>query len=129
MAPIGKPLLDLSTIVDRPKIKVDGELYDLARPSDLGFKQDAQLSHAHKRANELHQKENGEAMTDDDWEELSHLLDRSCRILILDLPNEKHELLSDIQRLQVMTAFTQATRTANEAIESPKTKPKTSEKK
>lgn len=98
------PLLDLSTQVERPFIKVDGEPYELAVKDDFGIEEQHRLTAYGRRFDELFKRNN---LSDKDRTRLKLLLDYMFDKVLL-APDEIKRKLGDDQRSQVVLAFTYA---------------------
>lgn len=98
------PLLDLSTQVDRPFIKVDGDPYELAVKDDFGIEEQHRLTAYGRRFDELFKRNN---LSEKDRGRLKLLLDYMFDKVLL-APDEIKRKLGDDQRSQVVLAFTYA---------------------
>lgn len=110
-----KPVLDLSTLTEKPIVAIDGVGYDLNTPDDLtviGYKK---LTILVPRMTELYAQVYSAASQEPDADPavetateaaLAKVLDDLCR-LILIAPDEVHRRLTDLQRFQVYQVFTE----------------------
>ena len=99
-------ILDLSTKKDRPKIKIDGVLYDLMLPTDLELKDAFWLQRASSRIEDLQKKLAASDEYDDSVaSEFERTLIRFSDILLTEIPIEVRKKLSDVQRLQICDVY------------------------
>lgn len=95
-----RTLLELDTSAPtRPLIKIDGVEYQLKVQDDLGLKEEAELQRMRKAFVEI---ESGQ-----DSSELANHLKRMVKILLIDLPDDVLDRLSDAKKLKIVSAFTQ----------------------
>lgn len=101
-----KKLLDISTLEpDRLSIGIDGRLYYLRAREDFGLRELVKLQALYSQI--LTQSSNAEP-DEETIEELSAALDKFCRLLIMDCPDEIHDKMQDQHRLAIAQAFTLA---------------------
>lgn len=93
------PILELSTLIERPTIRIDGTLYELRAPDELSVMDGQYLTHAGKRIDAL-------ARTEDADEHLPMLLDEVIRRVTVDLPEEVLGKLKESQKLSICEVFT-----------------------
>jgi hypothetical protein len=121
------PLLDFSTLApERPKIRIDGQMYELSLMSDFGLVAQSRISRLMTEAAELEQaiidrppaQPTGNAEADaaiaslgavgeDEAERAMHLLDDIVEI-ILRAPDDVRARLNEAQKRQLLLAFTAA---------------------
>lgn len=108
-----KPLLTLETLEpDRPFIEIDGETYELAVPEDFGLIESARFAKLVRQARDA--EKSTADMTDQDEavdaaiDALEQLAD-SAAAMVLRAPDEVRARLNSSQKLQVVSAFSQAT--------------------
>lgn len=95
-----KTLLELDTAAPtRPLIKIDGIEYQLKVQDDLGLREEAELQRMRKSFAEIESGENSA--------ELANNLRRMVKILLIDLPDEVLDRLSDSKKLRIVSAFIQ----------------------
>ncbi len=94
------PLLDLTTLVERPFIRIDGESYDLFDPGEMS---PLQFHRIMLKAEEL-QSIDSTAAGEPELERVAKLLDDLCR-LVLIAPDEVHARLKDRHRRAVLASF------------------------
>jgi acid phosphatase family membrane protein YuiD len=98
------PILDLSTLVDRPKIRIDGTLYELRSPDELSVLDSQRLTSAGKRIDALAGA--SDPAGEDDSGELAGLIDDVTRRVLVEIPETVFESLSQIQKLSICEVFT-----------------------
>jgi hypothetical protein len=97
------PLLDLSTVITRPFVRIDGVAYDMVSPDELSVIDYARISAQGKRIGEI--EELGAEATDEQKQEYERLLDTVCRRVLL-APDEIHRKLTTQHRCAVAVTFT-----------------------
>lgn len=97
------PLLDFSTLVDQAHVRIDGTLYPLRHRDALSLLQAKRLERQAPRVGALLQQDD---LTEAEAAEASTLLAAICRA-VLDAPEDVHQRLTDMTRLEVMHAFMQ----------------------
>jgi hypothetical protein len=109
------PVLSLDTLVERRTIRIrskknepnGGTLYELLNAGELSILDYHRIARQGARVQEM--MEQSADLTDDQVEELRTLLDGMCKV-VLRAPLEVHGRLTDQQKLQVITVFTQLQR-------------------
>lgn len=97
MAP--NTLLELTTDApERAVIKIDGKPYELLSRDDLGLKEDAEFRRL--------VKEFSDEQTGKDWQKMDVLLGSMVKSIVINIPNEVLEKLSDAKKLKIIEAFT-----------------------
>ena len=92
-------LLELSTDApERAVIKIDGKPYELRACDDLGLKEDAAFRSLNKAFLD--------AQPGQDWQRLAVLLGSMVQSIVIGLPNEVLEKLSDAKKLKIIEVFT-----------------------
>ena len=95
------PLLDLSTLIVRPTIDIDGTRYELFSADELPVLTSHRLSIWGRRIEAI-----DAATAESDGDELGELIDNVCRAAIVDLPAEVFAALSGAHKRQVVDVFT-----------------------
>lgn len=99
---MAEPILDLNTLVERPKIKIDGEVYEILSPEELSVVDHQRFGIWGRRIDALMAKPKTTAA---EQKELAQILgDLTDRILV-GVPEELREKLSDTHRLEVAEVF------------------------
>jgi hypothetical protein len=98
-------ILDLSTLVERPTVRIDGVEYTMSVPEDLGLRDLTTVERLRNRVNKVMAKED---VTDADVETVARALETMVRIILPELPGEVLARLSDVKRLAIVNAFRQA---------------------
>lgn len=96
-----EPLLDLNTLVERPTIRVNGELYGLRDPDEVNLLEMERLKRLGEKVDVLGKDNISEA----EIEEALKALDIACR-MVLDAPDDVHRKLRDSHRMQILKVFT-----------------------
>jgi len=99
-----KPLLDLSTFVEREFILVDDKKYELRNVDELSLLDFTAFQVASKRVDAI--RENLGGITEKDMNELRDLTNGSLRRIIVDLDESTIVALSDTQKSQIIMVFT-----------------------
>ncbi|MDM8009919.1 MAG: hypothetical protein QUV08_03035 [Parasphingorhabdus sp.] len=98
-----KPLLDIATLVERPMVKIDGELQELVSPEELSILASQRLASDGRRLNELM---TSDKLDEDGDQELEKLLVRISDTIMEPVPKMVRAKLSGMQRLEIIQAFT-----------------------
>ncbi|HMJ87978.1 MAG TPA: hypothetical protein VK504_32600 [Vicinamibacterales bacterium] len=100
--------LDLSTLVERHHVRIDGERYELRHPDEFSLIEQLRLFRQAKRVVELVTILTSDTATPSEAEEKEYetLLDLTCRA-VLDAPDEVHARLREEHRSAISRAFTQ----------------------
>lgn len=97
--------LSISTEIKRPKINIDGAVFELRVSEDFGIRESAFLQDAGKRIKDLSNKPE---MAEEEAEKLAYLLDAVTRKIVIDLPDAVFEKLRDAHKIAIINTFTQA---------------------
>lgn len=106
-APQSKPaarpsaLLDLDTLIERPRIAIDGELYEILSPDELSVIDSHRFGRWGRRIEELAEQD-GEAAE----AELDEVISRAARKIMPDVPEELFGRLPGSARWAVIDLFT-----------------------
>lgn len=111
MAKHDAPILDLSTLVDRPKIKIDGEHYEILAPEELTVLDAQRFASAGERLKALSAK-GDEAALKEAADIAADITDK----IMAHVPKEVRDKLSLIHRIQVADAFMQLLQEAAPAL-------------
>ena len=98
-----KPLLDIATLVERPMVRIDGELQELVSPEELSILASQRLASDGRRLNELM---TSDKLDEDGDQELEKLLVRISDTIMEPVPKKVRAKLSEMQRLEIIQAFT-----------------------
>lgn len=96
-----RPLLDLTTLLQRETIRIDGIVYDLRNSNELTI---FDLARLQRTADRVQQLDGLAEPTADELAEYARLLDRAVRI-ILDAPEAVHAKLRTAQREAIVWTF------------------------
>ena len=100
---MSKVLLDLDTLIERPKIKIDGQLHEILAPDELPVLTSHLLATGGSRFDALMKDRN---LSDDGKAELRSLLHTLSDTVMQPIAAEVRAKLSDAQRVSVIEAFT-----------------------
>lgn len=106
MADSGRNLNLDSLTAERPTVTVRGQTYDMVHPGELGVRTAHRIFRWAKRIEALMQTEEP---SEEQLDEVDKLMDRTCRA-VLKAPPEIHDLLTDDQRLTIVSFFTELQR-------------------
>ncbi len=96
-------VLDLTTDHDRLTVRIDGADYPLRTANDLTLDAYKTLERIGPQIGALLRLD---ALTPEQGQELSQLLDQACRLAIV-APDPVQDRLSDVNRVQIFRVFTQ----------------------
>lgn len=97
-------LLDLSTIHEHPKIRIDGKLYEMLTGDDLGIRDIAEFQAIAKSAEKL---QDGD-LSPDEAGEIAIMIDGMIRSITVGLPDNLREKLTDFQKIKIIEVFSDA---------------------
>jgi hypothetical protein len=98
-------ILDIKTKQERPQIRIDEVLYDLMLPTDLELKDMLWLQRAGKKIEELQKQLEKDVVSERVANEFQSTLSRMSAIILGDVPKEVRELLTDVQKMQVVNTY------------------------
>lgn len=98
----GKPLLRLDTLVDRPKVAIDGTLYEILAPAELSVLVSHRLGSEGKRIEALMQDD---ALDEAGRAELARMIRSVSDTIMAPIPQDVRAQLSDAQRMRVLETF------------------------
>jgi hypothetical protein len=120
---MAEPVLDLNTLVERRTIRIDGAPYELTNHSEVSILDYYRIGRQSERLDAMVNQP--EAMAPEQVEELQRLLNELVRF-VLRAPDDVHARLNDIQKLQIISVFTDLQRgaaaPAGATVEPPRTK-------
>lgn len=98
--------LDLTTLVERPKVRIDGELFELRHPDELSIVEQLRLEKMSQRAVHLidEMRAAAEGPSEEQQQELAAVMDKTCR-LVLVAPDSVHAKLREPHRSAISRAF------------------------
>lgn len=97
------PILDLSTLIERPKIVIDGQHYEIMSPEELSVLDHHRLGAQGRRLDELMGLDR---LDDNEERELSDLLGSISDFIMVDVPTDVRLKLTDAQRMEISEVFT-----------------------
>lgn len=100
------PVLDLATLLDPIRVRIDGTLYALHRPDALSLSQVARVDALRPDFEALRSSSASFTLTLDQLKTLESVLAEMC-LVVLDAPADVQARLSDPQRIAIIQAFTQ----------------------
>lgn len=96
-------VLDLTTLIERPRISIDGEFHEILSPAELSVLDSQRFGAWGRRFDELMGKK---SLSSRDEKELAKLVtDLSTRIMV-GVPESVREKLSEAQAMEVIEVFT-----------------------
>lgn len=95
------PVLDLSTLIDQPCVRIDEATYTLRHPDAMALLQVKRLEKQSMRIGDLLQQDE---LTAEEEADVARLLNATCRE-VLEAPDEIHAQLKDLQRIAILDAF------------------------
>lgn len=101
MAQTATPILDLGTLVDRPKVRIDGKLYEMRTADEFSYLVYRQFQRKFQRLGELLKKRR---TTQAEEKEQEKLLDEFVRQLVI-APEAVHARMLPHHRLEIIKAF------------------------
>lgn len=101
------PLLDISTLVTRAKVRIDGRNYDLRTSDEFSYLTLRGHGDAFRRMGVLMGRIR--TLRPHEQKELSRLLDQFCRQMLI-APDAIHRKLSDSHRWEIAISFSQLLR-------------------
>jgi hypothetical protein len=107
MATTREPLLDLTTLIERPKIRIDGTLYEILSPDEITVVDVERFAQSGQRIASLLDGDGSSNVA-----ALSAALDEVCDRIMVGVPDDVKAKLSVTQRLAIAEAFTQLQPTA-----------------
>ena len=96
-----KPLLDLDTLIDRDRVAIDGDLYEILSPDELSVIDSHRFGRWGKRIEQLAETDGDEAEA-----ELDELVGKVSRKILVAVPDEVFAKLPGSQRWAVIDLFT-----------------------
>ncbi len=111
-----KVLLDLSTKRDRPKISIDGKMYELGTIQDHSITSATKMQNAANEAGEIAKKTDA---TDADMKRLDVLIDGSIKRIVRGIQKRVIKKLSYDQKLQIVKVFFKAAAKNSPSIQRP----------
>lgn len=93
------PLLDLNTLIERPKIKIDGKDYEIFSPDELSVLDSQRFTIWGTQLEKL-------GADKSKADELEILIEKAARAAFVDIPDDVFAKLSGMQKLSVVEVFT-----------------------
>jgi len=97
------PVLNLDTLIEKPKITIDGQPYSILAPDALSVVDLHRVSAAGRRIAELM---GGSDLDTLQQGELDALIIEISDFIMVDVPNEARAKLTGTQRMQIIEVFT-----------------------
>lgn len=97
----GGPLLDLSTLIERPVIGIDGTAFEILSPDEISIIDSHRLGVWGRRINVL-----AESLEESDEAELEQLIDRVARKVAVGVPDEVFAKLTGAHKQAIADVFT-----------------------
>lgn len=103
-----KQILELSTLTpDRLAVNIDGKLYEIKDRSEIGVENLVTLQSLYNEIERL-RNYSADELDEEVGRVLSFQMDKLCRLLLMNCPEEIHRKLQDSHRLSIFMAFQQA---------------------
>jgi hypothetical protein len=96
-------ILSLETMLTRPKIKIDGAVYEITSPGELPLVDQYRLSDLGRKLANLRKTD---GLAEEQQNQLTTTLDAICDIILAPVPAEVRATLRDPQKLSVLEVFT-----------------------
>lgn len=96
-----EPLLDLDSLIERPKITIDGQPYEIASPDELSVIDRQRLAWLGRKFDNLLKRDGSDQST-----ELTKTLTALADIVLAPIPAEIRAKLSDAKVMAVIEVFT-----------------------
>ncbi|WPJ67965.1 hypothetical protein AUSSIE_42 [Sinorhizobium phage Aussie] len=93
------PLLDLSTLIERPAITIDGKRYEILSPEELSILDSQSFTFWGGEIEELSKTKGKES-------ELAELVSKVASKVLVEVPADVRAKLSDAQKFRVVEVFT-----------------------
>lgn len=97
------PVLDLQTLIERPRIAIDGAPYEILSPDEVSVLDHQRLAAWGRRYDALMAQA---SLSDAERDELARLVRDISDTIMVGVPEAVRARLSDAQRLQVVEVFT-----------------------
>lgn len=108
-------ILDLSTGVERPTIRINGQAYEMRTPDEFTWHQNQLINKRGRQfQNLVSRMDNEEGLTDQETDKLGNLSADMVDQLVVDLPEDVAEKLRPIHQLKIFEAFTKLSREMQE---------------
>lgn len=96
------PLIDISTVIERPTVAIDGTRYEILSPDELSVLDSHRLAAWGRRYDALVAKD---APTPDEDQEMSDLVISMSKKIMVGVPEEVRAKLTDAMRQAVIEVF------------------------
>lgn len=104
MATDDEPILDLQTLIERPKIAIDGKRFEILSPDELPLITTQRAAWLGRRLNKLMNAE--EKLSAAQQANMADVLDELASIVMEPVPAEVRATLADAQKQAVIEVFT-----------------------
>jgi hypothetical protein len=110
-----REILDLSTGVERPTIRIDGKAFEMRTPDEFSWHQNQMISKNGRRFQNLVKRmETDDGLTDEETRKLQDLSKDMVDQVVVDLPEEIADKLKPLHQLKIFEAFTKLSREMKE---------------
>lgn len=96
------PVLDLATLIERPRVRIDGEAYEMLSPEEISIVDHQRFAAMGRRLDELMGKD---ALSKQEGAAMRRTADDLARQLLPDVPSDVYEKLSDAQKVDIIQVF------------------------
>ena len=100
--------LDLSTQIDRPIVRIDGEEYEMFSPHEMTL---VQIHNIQSQGRMLESLMSKDQLSDNERKKLTGIGDTLLSAIMVDIPEEVRSRLTDIMKLRLVTVFTRLSST------------------
>lgn len=97
------PMIELSTLIERPVIEIDGETHELTAPDELTIMQSARIAALGRKLDVLMKTENPQPQ---DQKALEKVLEELTGLIMAPVPHEVRSRLAEAHQLAVIEVFT-----------------------
>lgn len=99
---MSKPLLTLSTLVERPVVEIDGAAYEMIVPDDVSLLELARMQRMQAKVQAISAKVES---TEADVAAMAEQLEQLVAMILPELPGDVLARLSDVKRMAIISAF------------------------
>lgn len=110
------PILDLGPLLDRPKVRIDGKLYEMRTADEFTYLIFRQHQRRFMRLGKLLRKKRTSAAEE---KEQARLLDEFTRLFVL-APEAVHAKMRDTHRFEIIKSFSDRLQTTRRPAAEPK---------
>lgn len=101
-----EPLLDLSALIERPKVNIDGKPHEILSPDELSVLDSARFERWGREIERLSKVTDDDDEADEALTRLDELVETVARKIMVGVPDAVYAQLAGVQKMQVVAAFT-----------------------